>query len=648
MEKLTQKTPGFRFGAFELDVRTGELSRDGQKIQLHEQPLQLLLALLEHPGELVSREQLARRLWPTGTFVDFERSLNKAVNKLRDALGDSAEQPRFIETLPRRGYRFIVSVRKSSEDGERQGGAPVSSWRAFGPPVARAAKAAGILAALVLVVSLPWRLGRNRPTLAAIRSIAVLPLENLSGDPAQDYFADGMTDEMITDLGQIGSLRVISRTSAMQYKGARKSLPQIARELNVDAVVEGTVLLSGKRVRITAKLIHAPSDRHLWAQSYEGDLRDVLGLQNQVAAAIAAQVRATLTPQQQATLRSAPVVDPNAYQAYLRALSQNSTIDGLQKSVSYLNQAIEKQPHYAEAYGGMANAEIMLGHMLAVAPQEAFPAAERAALKAIALDDTLADAHAAIADVKFLYEWDFAGAEREFQRAIQLNPNSVWAHAGYADFLNAMGHPDEAIAERKRNEQIDPLSTFAVGAVAWELYWAGRYDEAIEQEQKLLVANPNSYYAHLGLGLCLEQKHDFARAIEELRKAVDLSNDKTWIGFVAHAMALSGDKVGAHKILADLEKESQRTYVSPWWPAIVYPDLGEKDQAFFWLEKAYQGREHDLVFSNVWPMFNSLRSDPRYQDLLRRVGLPQKGEQDSRLDQRSFLFRGRSPEMDAY
>jgi tetratricopeptide (TPR) repeat protein len=265
----------------------------------------------------------------------------------------------------------------------------------------------------------------------------------------------------------------------------------------------------------------------------------------------------------------------------------------------------------------------MLGHMVGAAPRDAFPVAERAAAKAIKLDDALADAHTAVANVKFLYEWDFPSAEHEFLRAIQLNPNSVRAHAGYADFLMAMGHPDEAIAERRRDEEIDPLSTSAVGAVAWEFYWAGRYDECIGQVQKVLAASPNSFNGHLCLGLCLEQKHDFPRAIRELQTAVDLSNDRMWLGFVAHARAVSGDKSGAREILVDLERQSQRTYVSPWLPAIVYPVLGDKDKAFFWLEKAYQGREHDLVFSKVWPMFDSLRSDPRYQDLMRRVGLPQ-------------------------
>jgi TolB-like protein/DNA-binding winged helix-turn-helix (wHTH) protein len=634
MSVPAQPQERIRFGEFDLNLRTRELQKNGDIFDLQEQPFVLLTTLLEHSGELVTRGELIKKLWPSDTFVDFEHSLNKAVKRLREALDDSAEEPQFIETLPRRGYRFIGTVAKVAEppanrEKEKKPAAVDTVPKPWRWLEHRAALTSGLVITAVAMVVLFWIFARrgyfSRPTAleGPIRSLAVLPLENLSGDTSQDYFADGMTDQLITDLGQIGELRVISRTSAMQYKRAHQSLPEIARELNVDAVVEGTVVRSGERVRITAQLIAAPADKHLWAQSYEGELRDILGLQNQVADAIAAQVRATLTPQQQATLRSTPVVDPDAYEAYLRALSQDTTIDGLQRRAAYFNRAIERKPNYAEAYAGLADAEIMLGHMVAVAPQEAFPAAQRAAAKAIALDETLADAHAAAADVKFLYEWDFPGAEREFQRAILLNPNSVWSRAGYADFLMAMGRPEEAITQRKRNEQIDPLSTSAVGAVAWELYWAGRYDEAIEQVRKELVVSPTSYNGHLCLGLCLEQKHDFARAIEELQKAVDLSNDKMWIGFVAHARAVSGDKPGARKILAELERESHRTYVSPWWPAIVYPDLGEKDKAFFWLEKAYQGREHDLVFSKVWPMFDTLRSDPRYQDLMRRVGLPE-------------------------
>jgi TolB-like protein/DNA-binding winged helix-turn-helix (wHTH) protein len=619
------------FGEFKLDLRTGELRRNGDKSYLQDKPFQILALLLERPGQLVTRDELMKRLWASDTFVDFDQSLNKAVNRLREALEDSAEQPRYIETLPRRGYRFIAAI--ATVDGASSPAHPqnpdpaiASTFARLLPPWPLPAKVAAGAGILVVVAFAIWiSVGRSLhapASAASIHSLAVLPLENLTGDPAQDYFADGMTDELITDLGQIGSLRVISRTSIMLFKGVHKPLPQIARELNVDAVVEGTVMRSGERVRITAQLIYAPTDEHLWAQSYEGDVRDVLGLQNQVAGSIARQIRIQLTPQQQAVLKGTRVVNPEAYDAYLEAISQKGTIDGLQKSIAYFQQAIEKQPDYAEAHAGMGDAYMMLGHMVALPPQEAFPKAKSEALLALELDDSLADAHALLATVKFLYDWDFPGAEKEFLRAIVLNPNSIDAHGLYADFLSAVGRPAEAIAERRRNQERDPLSLGAVDGLAAELYWAGRYDEVIEVTRKVVAVDPNSWGGRLYLGLALEQKHQFPEAIEELQKAVEVSNDATWIAFVAHAKALSGDKDGARKILANLEQLSHRTYVSPYLFAIVYPDLGNKDKAFFWLEKCYQGREHDLVFSRVWPMFNSLHADPRYNDLMRRVGLP--------------------------
>jgi len=633
MEVPAKSSQSIRFREFELDLRTGELRRNGDKFYLQDKPFQILALLLERPGQLVTRDELMKRLWPSDTFVDFDQSLNKAVNRLREALTDSAEQPRFIETLPRRGYRFIASI--TPVNGPSSPGAPPSPGPAIPQPTptrplpwplpAKIAAGAGILVVVVFAIWMFARRGPHSPVASAvsIRSLAVLPLENLSGDPAQDYFADGMTDELITDVGKIASLRVISRTSIMRFKGVHKPLPQIARELNVDAVVEGTVLHSGDHVRITAQLIHVPTDQHLWAESYEGDVRDVLGLQDQVASAVARQIRIQLTPLQQAVLKSRRAVSPDAYDAYLRGLSQKGTIDGLQKRIAYFQHAIEKQPDYAEAQPRMGDAYMMLGHMVALPPQEAFPHAKTQALQALEIDDTLADAHALLATVKFLYDWDFPGAEKEFLRAIALNPNSIGAHALYADFLNAMGRPDEAIAERKRNQERDPLSLDSVGGLAAELYWARHYDEVIEVTRKVLAVDPNLWAGRLYLGLALEQKHQFPEAIAELQKAVEVSNDTMWIAFVAHAKALSGDNAGAHKILLDLEKLSRRTYVSPWLFAIIYPDLGNNDKAFFWLEKCYQGREHDLVFSKVWPMFNRLHSDPRYNDLMRRVGLPE-------------------------
>ena len=458
-----------------------------------------------------------------------------------------------------------------------------------------------------------------------IRSLAVLPLENLSGDPAQEYFADGMTDELITDLGQIDALRVISRTSIMKYKGAHKLLPEIAKELNIDAVVEGTVVHSGEHVRITAQLIEAHTDKHLWAQSYEGEMRDIMGLQNQVARAIADQIRVKLTPQQKATLGTAAVVNPKAHELYLQGqyFNEKTADEGTQKAIVLYQQAIAVQPDHALAHIGLANAYIRLGHTLALPPEKAFPAAKAAALKALEINDNNGEAHAALGQVKFLHDWDFSGAEKEFQRAVALSPSSERAQNAYASFLNAMGRPNEAVAHVRVILQINPVSLWAIEGLSAQLYWARRYDEAVEQARKSVEMDPNRVNGYLWLGLALEQKHDFPESIARLEKAAELSHDKAGMAFVAHARALSGDKAGARKILSVLEQRSNREYVSPWWMAMVYPDLGNKEKAFFWLEKAYRGREHDLVFSKVWPMFDSLRMDPRYKDLMRRVGLPQ-------------------------
>jgi TolB-like protein/DNA-binding winged helix-turn-helix (wHTH) protein len=615
-----------RFGEFQLDLQTAELRYNGHTLTLQGQPFRVLAVLLEHPGRLVTRDELKKRLWPSDTFVDFDHGLNKAVNRLREALGDSAENPQFIETLPRKGYRFIGAVETAFQHSASSQGKDTT---AIAQPTATRPSnliiAAAVLSIAVIICAAGWLVWRmaGRST-AAIRSIAVLPLENLSGDVAQDYFTDGMTDELITELGQIGTVRVISRTSVMQFKGVHKPLPQIAQELDVDAVVEGTVLRSGDRVRITAQLIQARTDRHLWAETFQGDVRDVLSLQNEVASAIADQIRIKLTPQQQAALKNPRVISPEAHEAYLRAISQRGTIDGLWRSIAYLEQAIAKEPHYAEAHAELAKAYVNLGHMVALPPQDAFPRAKSEALKALESDLSSAEAHELLAEVQFLYDWDFPGAWKEYQRAIALNSNSALAHTGYSDFLNAIGRPDEAIAETVRSQQIDPLSLSAIGDVGFEEYWAGRYDPAIENARDVLTIDPNHISAHLCLGLSLEQKRQYPAAIEELKKAADLSNDKMWIIFVAHAEALAGDKADALRILAELQALSRHAYVSPWCFAVIYAGLGNKEQEFFWLEKCYQGREHDLVFSRVWrPILDPLRSDTRYDDLIRRVGLPQ-------------------------
>jgi len=637
----------FRFGAFQVDLQTGELRKNGTRLRLQEQPRKILASLLARPGELVTREQLIAALWPKGTFVDFDHGLNAAVKRLRTALNDSAERPRFIETVGSRGYRFIARVDQGDGAYPNLGAGPrfqagPNQQRKRSTEVANDQKPGGetpawqrdlkirvgafaLTLAILFAGALAWRAQRsakNSPALA-VRSLAVLPFENLSGDPSQDYFADSMTDELITNLGQISSLRVISRTSIMQYKGTHKALPQIARELNVEAIVEGTLMRSGDHMRITAQLIYAPRDGHLWAHSYESEVRDVLKLQAQIADAIASEIRTTLGPVQRTLGAVLPSVKPEAYDAYLKGYYEQRSVDGLKRRIAYFQQATDLQPDFAAAYVETAKAYVNLGHMLELPPGDAFPEAELAAAKALQLDDTLAEAHAALGNVEFLHRWDFSAAEREFRRAVQLNPSSLYAQNCYIDFLSAMGRHEEAIARARQSQRLDPLALSTITELAETLYFAGRYDEALVQTRRALGANPNLVTAHLWSGLALEQKHEFASAIAELQESIRLSHNPTWIGFVAHARALSGDKASARQVLGQMQTASQKTYVSPWWPGMIYPDLGDEEQAFVWLEKCYHGREHDLAFSKAWPMFNRLRSDPRYQDLMRRVDLPQ-------------------------
>ncbi len=604
--------------------------------------MKLLEILLEHPGEVVTREELRSRVWPSESFGDFDQALNIAIGKLRSALGDSAESPRFIETLPKRGYRFIADVsvvdtdarpkRQEPVAGDQPATDPGQKTQGIGLAVApqgRLSPTRWIIVALALALSLAilsvWRFRSRAPAPMGIRSIAVLPLENLSGDASQNYFADGMTDELITDLAQISALRVISRTSVMVYKGARKPLPQIARELNVDAVVEGTVLRSGDQVRITAQLIEASTDKHLWSQSYEGELRDTLALQNRVASAIADQIRINLTPQEQAALKSAKAVNPEAYQSYLkgRYFWNKRTADGLKVALAYFKQAIEEDPKYAQAYSGLADTYALLGdwQYAVMTPKEAFPKAKAAAIKALELDSTLGEAHNSLAFVLDGFDWDFSSAGREFQRAIELSPGYATAHHWYAWHLSLSGRFDDAIAEMKKAEYLDPLSLIINADLAELLVLAHSYDESIRQSRKTIEMDPNFALAHNQLAQAYLQKHMYDEAVAELLKAVQLSDDSpTCIANLARAYVASGKPSAAVKLLGDLKKRSNPGYSNASEIAMIYASLGDTDQAMTWLEKGYDERFNPGVL--LRPGFDPLRSDPRFQNLLRRIGLP--------------------------
>jgi TolB-like protein/DNA-binding winged helix-turn-helix (wHTH) protein/Flp pilus assembly protein TadD len=623
----TNDRPRFlRFGIFDVDLHAGRLTKHGLRLKLQEQPFQVLATLLERPGELVSREELRSRLWPR-TIVDFDHGLNKAINKIRDALGDSAENPRFIETVARRGYRFLANVeainapRPQSEAIDKTDRVSAAgdvwkqlrhsrAWRVFGFGL--------LLAAALLWIVYPWN---SSPK---IRSLAVLPLENLSGDPSQDYFAEGMTDELITDLGQISTLRVISRSSVMTYKSVRKPLAEIARELDVQAVVEGSVLRSGERVRITAQLIEVPPDRHIWAHSYEGDLRDTLTLQNTVARTIAQQIQAILNKQEKVALEKSRVVKPEAYEAYLkgRYFWNKRTGDGLKKAIEYFTVAIEKDPNYAEAYAGLADSYALSGDWEygILSPQDASLGAKAAATKALDLDDSLGEAHTSRAFALDLYDWDWSTAETEYRRAIALNPGYATAHHWYAWHLMVTGHTDEGILELQKAESLDPLSLIIRTDLADALCIARRYSESVQQSERTLEMDPNFALAHYQLGQAFVQQQLYNEAIAEFQRGIKLSGGSAaFDSNLAYAYAVSGRRDDALRIAQDLETQASESSAVDSNIALIYVGLGDNDKAMIWLNKAYQARFNPSIL--LRPAFDPLRSDVRFQDLRRRVGL---------------------------
>src|SRR6266849_4563186 len=573
-----------RFGDFQFDSRARQLRKRGHTIRLHGQPLEILGLLLERPGEVMLREELRAKLWPEDTFVDFEHSLNAAVNRLREALDDDANNPRFIETVPRRGYRFIAPVEgalPASAPDSTNLDAPAANQEAIDLAVEKSAAEVPmpsgarprrrtlwlVFAACAFLVALlvGFDAGGLRrrflgsPDPSGIRSLAVLPLENLSHDPEQEYFADGMTEALTTELAQISALKVISRTSVMQYKGTKKSLPQIAQELSVDAVVEGAVQRSGDKVEITVQLIQAPTDRHLLAKSYDRGLRDVLALQREIARAIADEIKAKLTPQEQARLSTARPVNPEAHEAYLKGLyyygaghdeADPHKYDQLLKSsIEYFSQATQMDPNYARAYAGMAVAYAWQ----AGSDRKVNLKAREAAAKALQIDDTLGEAHYLLGWVAYYYDWNWSGAEKEFRRAIELNPSFGEAHYGYALYLNAAGRHDGAIAEIQRAQEVDPI-VFIQKLDAGRIYaCAGQYDRAIKQLRDAPDLKPNDVYVHAVLGDIYLYTGMQAESAAEYRKAAQLkgSNPSGRLALAA-ADAVSGNRTEASAILSDL------------------------------------------------------------------------------------------------
>jgi TolB-like protein/DNA-binding winged helix-turn-helix (wHTH) protein/Tfp pilus assembly protein PilF len=662
---LTDEAQGaVEFGRYRLLPHRRELRADGLAIELGSRAFDVLMVLIEARGALVTKDEIMARVWPD-TVVE-ENNLVVQISALRKALGEDRD---LIRTVSGRGYRFIAEIRSPVADADGEARlepgvsrdasksiassnlptpVPILLGRQIEPEERTGHRVGAVVLAeartrpkrllqplawwlfafglmLVLATSLSWVLYSRNPASAKIRSVAVLPLESLSGDASQDYFADGMTDELITDLGQISALRVISRTSVMTYKHVHKPLPEIARELDVDAVVEGTVLRSGERVRITAQLIRVPVERHIWAQSFEGDLGDTLVLQKTIARSIAEQVQAKLNMHEQAALEHSKVVNAEAYEAYLkgRYFWNKRTRDGLTKAIEYFNDAIQKNPRYAEAYTGLGDAYALSGDWEygLLSPDDAFPKAKAAVTKALALDDNLAEAHTSLAFILDLYEWDWETAAKEYKRAIALNPGYATAHHWYAWHLIVMGQNAEGIAELRKAESLDPLSLIISADLADALCIAHLYDDSVQQSRKTLEMDPNFAIAHYELGQAFEQKRMLNEAIGEFQKAIELSGgNEVFQANLAYAYATSGRKEEAMKIVKDLEDRESRHSSTDASIALVYLGLGDKDQAMIWLNKAYEARFNPSIL--VRPTFDSLRADPRFQDLLRRIGLP--------------------------
>jgi TolB-like protein/DNA-binding winged helix-turn-helix (wHTH) protein/Flp pilus assembly protein TadD len=641
MQGTDQPSPGptspaqssmVRFGVYEFDRLAGELRKQGMRIRLEGQPLAILKMLLEHRGEVVSREELQKKLWPADTFVDFEHSLNAAVKRLRTALNDSPDEPRYIETLARRGYRFIAPVEVGAAQAPEKIAAeerslPLISTPAVAPARFRAGRVWLIALVLVFVAGTGawgWLQWRNRAKASVsgpvIRSLAVLPLDNLSAEPSQQYLADGMTEDLIGRLSMIHGLRVISRTSVMHFKNTQLSVPEIGKALNVDALVEGSVIRDGDRVRVHAQLIRAATDEHFWSEEYDRELKDVLTLQSDMAEAIAKRVEVSVTGQERALLVAARPVAPEVYESYVKAKSDpENTKVHIEQRIADFQDAIRKDPTFAPAYVGLAETYISYQDIFVGAPpSEIRPKAISAARKALELDPELAEGHAILAEM-YQKQWKWAESEAEYKRALELKPNDASAHRGYAYWLACQGRTEEALAWVKRGRELDPLGS--ADTIPFLLLVGRRYDESIREYRSVLAVHPDSN-ARWGLGFALIVNNQTSQAIPELERTVAMmTRSPGSLEMLATAYGRAGNRAEALRLIDELKQRRQKSYVPAG--AFIKPHLalGDYDQAFFWCEEAYKEQSAILQWIKVDPFFDPVRGDPRFTDLVHRIGL---------------------------
>ena len=619
-----------RFGVYQADLVAQELLKGGTRIRLQPKPFQVLTVLLERAGAPVSREELKKLLWAPDTFVDFDHGLNTTVNKIRDALNDCPENPKFIETLPN-GYRFIGALEPNQELAVEAISVrpPTPAKPLIGRKLMPRFSIVAIATACLLVASLTvvrYEHAYSHQLRLNIKSIAVLPLRNLSGDNSQDYFSDSMTDELITQLAKTSNLRVVSSGSTMRFKNSNLSIPEMNRYLKVDAFVEGSVLRSGNDVRITAQLIDASTDRHIWAEDYHGELRDILVLQNNIASAIADKVRARTTASADVPLPQPKQVDPRAYDAYLkgrgywfRSKNAGENPDDLENSGAEYRRAIQYDPNYAPAYGGLADYYGLLVGERRIPAKEGWFLCEQAAEKALKLDQSSGDAYHALATKKMFYEWNWAEAEQEIKRGLERDPRHAELHNIYSHLLAYMGRFDESIAEAHRAEDLDPLGERQ--SVPRALGLSRRFDLFLPAMEKSLSSDPAKI--HQNRAMVYQARKEYAKAVEEIDQELRLTERAAFADLLRHAYATGGYKAWLQAQLSDLNQRAERDHVSPLDFAMIYAAMGNTDTAMRYLERGYVEHTAELVRLQLDPAYDRLHSDPRFRDLTRRIGLPE-------------------------
>ena len=629
-----------RFGVFEVDLRAGELRKQGVKLRLPEQSFQILAMLLEHPGELVTREEIQKRLWPDDTIVEFENSISAAVRRLRLALDDSADEPRFVETMARRGYRLIVEVERRPEGHQRKEPGPVPPPEVVAStlPVslARHRKTvllAGFAVLVVLTLGLYHFLTHRPagPARAAIDSIAVLPFQNVSGDPETEYLSDGITEGVIRALSRLSRLRVMAQSLVFRYKGKNVDPRTIGHDLKVSAVIAGRLVLRGNTLTVSTEMIDVADGSQLWGEQYNRKLADALAIQAELAEEIAERLQLQITGEEKKLLARRYTENAEAYELYLkgRYLSsrggwgQGQEAKNLQRSIEFFRQSVARDPRYALAYSGLAYSFQSLAWVHRQAVQHNSEEAKAAATKALEIDETVPEAHLWLAVVLQFWDWDWAGAERHLKRAVELNANSADIHSEYGLYLARLGRTEEARRQLSRAFEIEPLPQRIGSLAAFGYYLTRNLDKAEEMSRMQLESDPNNARGHFVLGLVYELKGMYSEAIAEHEKAWLSDGNPDQLGHLGHAYAKAGNRPKAYEIIQQL-KRTENGYLYVYEIAFIHAALGEKDRAFEWLEKAYQQRDKGLRYLKIDHCLDPLRSDPRFRDLLRRVNFPEE------------------------